>query len=355
MLAVTGLIAPPSSARPADPSPVPSPGPGDQLARQLVRPAPDRAVPARALGSEAAATAPFTMVGFTGVTTDVVFRVRTRAGWSRWHVGHTHEGADATQPVWTGPARGIQLRERAPRGVRLVLIDSHAEPGDGARPPGLARRVQRRAERAEAHKRVPAPALRTRRQWRANESWRNGSPTYNRVKKQVHVHHTASGNSYRRRDVPALLRGFYRYHTKYLGWSDIGYNYLIDRFGRTWVGRAGGPRRWVRGAHTLGFNHNSTGVALIGNFQRHRPSKASRRALVRLIAWRLDRVEGHPRGRVWVRSEGSDRFPAGRLVQLPVVAGHRQTNDTSCPGRRLYDRLPKIRKRAGRTIRRFNG
>ena len=75
-----------------------------------------------------------------------------------------------------------------------------------------------------------------RRAWGANEKWRNGGPWFNRTIQQVHVHHTVNSNDYAPEDVPALLRGIYRYHTKNLGWSDVGYNFLVDRFGGT--GRA---------------------------------------------------------------------------------------------------------------------
>jgi hypothetical protein len=31
---------------------------------------------------------------------------------------------------------------------------------------------------------------------------------------------------------------------------------------------------------------------------------------------------------------------------LPVIDGHRDTNDTACPGDRLYAQLPEVRRRA---------
>ena len=101
---------------------------------------------------------------------------------------------------------------------------------------------------------MPGPVLLGRRDWAADESWRNGDPRYNDTIEQAHVHHTANSNDYGEQDVPALMRGMYWYHTHSLGWSDIAYNFVVDRFGRAWVGRAGGVNRPVRGAHTLGFN-----------------------------------------------------------------------------------------------------
>jgi uncharacterized protein with LGFP repeats len=167
------------------------------------------------------------------------------------------------------------------------------------------------------------------------------------------VHHTVNSNDYRAGDVPGLIRGMYRYHTVNLGWSDIGYNFLIDRFGRTWVGRAGGFKEPVRGAHTLGFNSTSTGVALIGNFDLARPSRKARTALVHLAAWKLNKYHRNPLGKAKVFSHGSDRFAFGRRVRLPVLDGHRDTNLTACPGQRLYERLPEIRRRVAERIARY--
>jgi len=201
---------------------------------------------------------------------------------------------------------------------------------------------------------VPRPDMRGRKKWGANKRWRNGGPTYNRTIKQVHVHHTASSNGYSRHDVPAMIRGMYRYHTKYLGWSDIAYNFLVDRFGRIWVGRAGGAARAVRGAHTLGFNNTSTGIAVIGNYDNARPSDAVLDAVAAIAAWKLRSYHRDPLGSTRVWSHGSDRFRAGRRVVLPTIDGHRDTNQTACPGRHLYHHLPEIRHRTAALIRYYS-
>jgi hypothetical protein len=197
---------------------------------------------------------------------------------------------------------------------------------------------------------VPRPDLHGRRQWGARESWRDGRPHINYTIKQVHIHHTVNSNRYRRGDVPALIRGMYRYHTRYLGWSDIGYNFLVDRFGRIWTGRAGGARRAVRGAHTLGFNSTSAGVAVIGNFELTRPSDRVLDAVAAVAAWKLQRFDRDPLGNVRVWSRGSDRFRSGRRVRLPTIDGHRDTNRTACPGRHLYHQLDEIRHRTAALI-----
>ncbi len=187
------------------------------------------------------------------------------------------------------------------------------------------------------------PSIYTRAQWGANESWRDGPPRYNNTILQAHVHHSASGNGYSQADVPALIRSFYRYHTHSLGWSDIAYNFLVDSFGTIWEGRYGGMERPVRGAHTLGFNNSSTGFCVIGNFESVQPTQPTLDSLAKLAAWKLSIYGRDPQGWTQVTSEGSDKFPRGHVVTLPVIDGHRDTNDTACPGGNLYVQIGAVR------------
>ena len=89
------------------------------------------------------------------------------------------------------------------------------------------------------------------------------------------VHHTVNANDYTAEQVPAIIRGIYAYHTQSRGWSDIGYNFLVDRFGRIWEGRYGGVDRPVVGAHTLNYNEESFAMSAIGNFETAQPSAES--------------------------------------------------------------------------------
>ena len=113
----------------------------------------------------------------------------------------------------------------------------------------------------------------SRAQWGADESMRDGSPSYFEVHGGF-VHHTVNANDYKRKDVPAIIRSIYAYHTQSRGWSDIGYNFLVDRFGRIWEGRYGGVDRPVVGAHTLNYNSYSFAMSAIGNFELVQPSAA---------------------------------------------------------------------------------
>ena len=106
---------------------------------------------------------------------------------------------------------------------------------------------------------------------------RQARPRYGTVKAGF-IHHTVNANNYTAAQVPALLRGIYAYHTQSRGWRDIGYNYLVDRFGRIWEGRYGGVDRAVVGAHTLGYNEYSFAMSAIGNFDIAQPPPGRARA-----------------------------------------------------------------------------
>jgi hypothetical protein len=294
----------------------------------------------------------------SGRAPTVEVRTRTMGSWTGWvqldrlkDVGDGGHPVRATEPWWVGPSDAVRVRvTRGYRsGLEVVLVDPGQQDTDA--PEEAARRTAMVS--AARQSRAPAPRIFKRDAWGANERWRSGDPVVMNTIKQAHIHHTASSNSYSRADVPAILRSMYYYHTKELGWSDIGYNFLVDRFGRVWHGRAGGFKRPIRGAHTLGFNNASVGVAAIGNYEEKGPSRAMRRGIAHLTAWKLDKYGRNPTGRIRISSTGSDRYPRGKY-RLPVIDGHRDTNYTACPGVRLYKRIPDLRRRIKNRVEKFN-
>jgi hypothetical protein len=300
-------------------------------------------------------TALVTMVGFTwrdGVRPPkILVRFRTKGGWSLWRPAPLLRdlpdpssgegiGKAGTSPLVVEPSDGVQVQVSGsvPPELNITLIHAAPLAGDARLVAGSTSRSLARAAVG-----VAMPLVYTRAQWGANESWRDGPPRYNSTILQAHVHHSASGNGYAQGDVPALIRSFYRYHTHSLGWSDIAYNFLVDSFGTIWEGRYGGMDQPVRGAHTLGFNNNSTGFCVIGNFESVHPTQPTLDSLAKLAAWKLAMYGRDPQGLTEVKSEGSDKFPKGRVVTLPVIDGHRDTNDTACPGGNLYAQIVTVR------------
>src|SRR5439155_7130431 len=156
------------------------------------------------------------------------------------------------------------------------------------------------------------------------------------------VHHTAGSNSYSQAASAAVVRGIELFHVRANGWNDIGYNFLVDKYGRVFEGRAGGIARNVIGAHAEGFNAGSVGVAVIGNYSSTSISPAAEHTLAQLLAWRLDVAHVDPLGLVSWISGGKPEYPKGSPVLLRAISGHRDTGFTSCPGTALYGRLPDL-------------
>ena len=277
----------------------------------------------------------------------VVFRTRSVDGrWSGWRPA-APEDEDATDPRsgegrpgwrignpwWTGPSVAIQARAlgRVSR-VRAHLVWSPES--------FVPYRVTAAAE---------APPIVTRLAWGANESIRRGPPSYAPEVRLAIVHHTAGRNDYSRSEAPAIVRAIQLYHVQGNGWNDIGYNFLVDRFGTIYEGRFGGADRNVVGAHAQGFNTGSVGIALLGTYGSTRPSAAAQEAIALLLAWRLDLAHVDPAGSLTFVSGGSERFPPGVSVPLRAVSGHRDTGSTECPGAELYGRLGNIAATAGAT------
>ncbi|MGW0885043.1 peptidoglycan recognition protein family protein [Streptomyces sp. NPDC002671] len=192
----------------------------------------------------------------------------------------------------------------------------------------------------------PRPRIVTRRGWGADESLRGRGFVYTKKVKAAFVHHTASGNKYRCSQAPSVIRGIYRYHVRSMGWRDIGYNFLVDKCGTTYEGRAGGVAKAVMGAHTRGFNTNSMGIAVIGTYGSTKPSAAAVKAIAKLTAWKLGLYRADPRGKTYLTSGGGNLFPKGKKVRLNVISGHRDGFATECPGRRLYAKLGSARSSA---------
>ncbi|HET6737671.1 MAG TPA: peptidoglycan recognition protein, partial [Kribbella sp.] len=328
VLTATALVPPPHHRGPNDPSyqEIPLDGPSVQ-----------------------AETAPYGMVGITwpegiaGVTAKV--RVEQDGQWTDWQALRIEDdhGPDplvnegnrraGTEPLWVGNATGIQANAvtsagATVAGAKVVLIQPGALSSDAS--------VDVESSAAP----YSMPLMVSRKRWGADERLRayNGAsctrPKYTTTVLAAFVHHTADRNDYTRTQVPAMVRAMYAYHVKSRGWCDLGYNFLVDRFGRIFEGRFGGAQLPVLGAHTASYNSNSFGVAVIGNFDKAAPPAAMLESTARVLAWKLD---------------ANYRSPSATIVlagtRLHTVSGHRDTKATICPGAQLYAKLGWLRQR----------
>jgi hypothetical protein len=255
-------------------------------------------------------------------------------------------------PVWTGGTTAIQLRAtRELTGVRLRLVDVSG--GGGAR--RQSRMLGSLASLPAATPVLSAgpgqPPIIARRAWAQGVARPRVAPGYGAVR-MAFVHHTENPNGYAPGEVPAMLRAIYAYHRYVHGWNDIGYNFVVDLYGRIFEARAGGIDEPVVGAQAGGYNLASTGVAVLGSFSSVAISAPARSALQRLLAWKLA-LHGVPaQGRVTVRVNPAgasySRFPANARVSLARISGHRDGDSTDCPGNALYGELDEIRSSVGR-------
>lgn len=189
----------------------------------------------------------------------------------------------------------------------------------------------------------PRPGIVTRKGWGADEKLREKNFAYTKTVKAAFVHHSATGNNYTCKQAPSVLRGIYRYHVKSSGWRDFGYNFAVDKCGNIYEGRAGGVTKAVLGAHTLGFNSNTMGIAVLGSYASTNPPAAAVTAVSKLTAWKLGLFGRNPKAKITLVSGGSNKYKAGVKVKMNVISGHRDGFATECPGARLYKKLGTAR------------
>ncbi len=266
---------------------------------------------------------------------DLQVRTRRTGGtWTAWHALHAHvahgpdrpgRGAGATDPLWTGSSDELQLRaSRRPRGpvhVALVAVPRAAL--------ALASVRAQEPPQAEAAQLAGRPPIVLRAAWGGDLVPPRTRPAYGQVNLAV-VHHTESANEYTQAQAPGVVLAITKFHRDTRGWNDVGYNYLVDRFGTIYEGRAGGVELPVIGAHAQGFNGVSTGISVIGSFTASEPPDSGRRrgrAPDRLAP----AARGHPRQRA------GDRAVRRRLArEVPRRCGRHAAADLRPPRRRQH-------------------
>jgi SpoIID/LytB domain protein len=296
-------------------------------------------------------TSRFRMIGVTwseqGLSYGVKVEVRTRTAgtWSTWTALDVDDegegGVPGTEPMWVGNADGVAARVTstlgAPQDVHISTLDpssdatvdasgaSYTGPLDGVARASTAATI---ADGSPTY--TPKPTIITRAQWGASAGTPCDSPTVGSTTRGVIMHHTAGSNSYTKADSASIVRGIQAYHMKARGWCDIGYNFLVDKYGQIFEGRRGGTDRSVRAAHSgnLAVNTYDMGVSMMGNLDLVRPSAAMQASVVKLLGWRM--------GTNYMKAKGT--YSLGGLT-LNMIAGHRNVINTSCPGKYGYQWL----------------
>ncbi|UUU24535.1 FG-GAP-like repeat-containing protein [Streptomyces sp. DSM 40750] len=337
------------------------------------------------------ATRPFSLLGvsWTGAATELdgTTQVRTRSEatgeWTAWRALATpataRSGAErgTSEPLWVGLSDGVEARVLAadgsstaglPKGLEVDLVDPGVTAeesrswgsGDGtagtARSAGTADASGAMSNAAFVVEDPPTalpstvtrPPIVSRARWGADESTVTGTAAYIDKISAVFVHHTGGTDTYSCAESPALIRALMAYDIETAGRGDLGYNFVVDKCGRVYEGRAGGADLSVRGDHTPGFDGDSTGVAVLGDFRSGGgPSRAALESVARLAAWKLGQYAGDPTGKVTLTaSEDTGVYAQGESAELDVISGGRDAATTTSPGTSLYDKLPEIRRYA---------
>lgn len=116
------------------------------------------------------------------------------------------------------------------------------------------------------------------------------------------------------RECVLSVRLIQMFHVESRGWYDIGYNFLVAGDGSAYFGRG-----WeYQGAHTLGYNKYSMGIAFIGTFNNEPPPKKQLDACKKLIQKGVE---------------------LGKIAKDYKLFGHRQLASTLSPGDKLFDIL----------------
>ena len=315
----------------------------------------------------------FRMVGVTWdpnpALKDVSVQIRTRVHgtWSSWQdleydadsandpstPSDTPDGTTGrpgTDPEWIEDgADGVAARVSAsggqPQGVRVATIDPGTDANDHetSTADGTATASAAIAPLAQGDVAdgtvdatetadsspvyTPKPTIITRAGWGAAKATPCDSPRIGSTTKGIVIHHTAGSNTYKESDSDNMIRAWQSYHMKQHGWCDIGYNFLVDRFGNIYEGRAGGMAVNVRAAHSgnNAVNTYTMGVSMMGDFNKVTPSDALKRAVVRLVGWRM--------GTTFMPVKGTYAIDGLRLNR---IAGHRDVVGTECPGKLGY-------------------
>ena len=333
----------------------------------------------------------------------IYLRVRENGSWSPWYLseaadsGRDDRATPGTGEFVTGGADAIQasvVGSSLPAGLKLALVpsrpqgeevlgaddltttqaaptpvieDASATENQGTQvdpaamtlpaSPASVTRPAAASVAAPATVPVVAPAattanglpvaVTTRAEWGANASYMSWDPEYARAGHVV-VHHTAGTNSYSAGQSASIVRGIYYYHAVVLDWGDIGYNFLVDKFGTVFEGRSGSVAapagRMSIGAHARGVNTGTMGISMMGDYSTVSPSDAQLSSVGKMAGWFLKRagisdVTGWASLHVWT----TERYQAGSTISMPRILGHRDVGYTTCPGNVGYSKLGTIR------------
>ncbi|XP_049779933.1 peptidoglycan-recognition protein 1-like [Schistocerca cancellata] len=158
----------------------------------------------------------------------------------------------------------------------------------------------------------PCPRIVSREEWGAREPLvPHENLTISPVPYVVVHHGGLQEYCFDEKTCAAIVRSYQDLHMDTNGWDDIGYNFLVGEDGNAYEGRG-----WdATGAHAPGYNQQSIGICVIGDFSDRLPNDAAMETLQNMMACGVS---------------------LGKVSDSYLVLGHRQVKATLCPGDQLY-------------------
>ncbi len=321
-----------------------------------------------------------TWEGLAAPDADIAIRVRSGEAWTAWaelEPDAAEEGdVGGTEPYVVGGATAVQVRlaggEELPRGLAVHLIPPapSEEEALATTSEGVAELAAQSGTRSEVAAPVPtaqeggapepgaesgvsasAPRVISRAGWGADESKMTWTIRNDPLRAAV-VHHTAGTNNYTAAQSASIVRGIYHYHAITREWGDIGYNFLVDKYGQVFEGRAGSVAapagQMPEAGHARGFNRGTLGISVLGDYSTRYAPDSILQTMARVIAWKFDAAGidmSTPSGMI---SPGTAHRPAGQ--NLPRVFAHRDVGATTCPGNNIYARIPQLHERVAALV-----
>ncbi|OFT20028.1 hypothetical protein HMPREF3176_09655 [Dermabacter sp. HMSC08H10] len=254
---------------------------------------------------------------------------------------------NASEAVWVGPSSAVNVRafrdgiDISEQLTAHLITTSEsrsdvrlASSGSGS---GITRILP-----ATVTPGTGAPTFITREEWNAG-TVNTSRLSYAKELKAICIHHTGGSNTYTAAQSPQVVRGMFTYHTKTLGWADLGYNVVVDKYGQIFEGRAGGLHRNVAGAHARGFNTGSCGISVMGDYMDIPVPTAALNAIATVAAWKLASTFTQDVYGTETWTVTTSNVKRSGTFSMPHLFAHRDVNYTDCPGDTYYGQLPKLR------------
>lgn len=269
--------------------------------------------------------------------------------WGDWLSAELMTDIDenASEAVWVGPSSAVNVRASRDGIDISEQLTAHlittsesrsdvrlASSGSGS---GITRILP-----ATVTPGTGAPTFITREEWNAG-TVNTSRLSYAKELKAICIHHTGGSNTYTAAQSPQVVRGMFTYHTKTLGWADLGYNVVVDKYGQIFEGRAGGLHRNVAGAHARGFNTGSCGISVMGDYMDIPVPTAALNAVATVAAWKLASTFTQDVYGTETWTVTTSNVKRSGTFSMPHLFAHRDVNYTDCPGDTYYGQLPKLR------------